>query len=147
MDIFPIWKTTFWTGSGDSDATFRILKGNDVIFSAKASRMPDEDNLIINLNKPCQAHIDSILIPSGTNQDEAVPQNAYAEFTLQMLNETSGEWITAYNFAFFNDWSYSDNPEYNLNEPINGHAAPGQILAASYLVTGDTATKCYESNC
>ena len=146
MDIFPIWKTTYYT-SNAQDAVFRILKDSEVIYRARARRMPDESVLRLNLNKACQSTLDSILIPSDT-EDNVERQNAYAEFKLQTLNETSGQWIDTYDFAFYNDWSYDPNaPQDCLNAPINAHAAPGQIITLTQLVTGNSEQVCYELYC
>lgn len=143
MDIFPIWKTTYYTTSEES-VTFRILKwGTEEIYRARASRYPDENILRINLNKPCQNTLDSKMIPSTGFTDSVERSNAYAEYELQSLDGDKN-WVTIYSFAFFNDWSYDPHaPAENLSEPINGHAAPDQLVSSSYIVSGDTATKCY----
>ena len=146
MDIFPIWKTTYYT-SNAQEAVFRIVKDGEVIYRARARRMPDESALLINLNKACQSTLDSILIPSDT-EDSVERQNAYAEFKLQTLNETSGQWVDTYDFAFYNDWSYDPQaPADCLNAPINAHAAPGQIITLTQLVTGESYEICYEIIC
>lgn len=141
MEIFPIWKDTYYS-SAEESLTFRIMKGSEEIYRARASRYPDEDTLRINLNKPCKNHLDSRLVPPKTNADTVLKSNAYGEFSLQVLNQYDG-WDTVYEVAFYNDWSYFLNSELILNEPINSKAAPGQVIPGSYLVTGDTATKCY----
>lgn len=141
MDIFPVWKTTYYEASADT-LTFRITNDDgEEIYRARADRMPDEDIIRINLNKPCQNALDSKLSGWNGEEDVVVPQNAYMVFHLQFPDGDG--WETVYSFAFTNDWSYEDHNSPAYSEPINGHATPGQILPYSYLVTGDSEEICY----
>ena len=144
MDIFPIWKSTYFFLSGDNAVVRIIAEDGVVIYRARVSRIPDEDYMHVNLNKPCQAYIDSRIVPVDT-EDAVYPMDAYEEFVLQQLNESTGVWADIYSFAFKNDWSYEDTD--TLNEPINGHAAAGQVVSLSYLVTGNTESVCYDVVC
>lgn len=144
MDIFPIWKSTYFFLSGDNAVVRIIAEDGVVIYRARVSRIPDEDYMHVNLNKPCQAYIDSRIVPVDT-EDAVYPMDAYEEFVLQQLNESTGVWADIYTFAFKNDWSYEDTD--TLSEPINGHAAAGQVVSLSYLVTGNTESVCYEVVC
>lgn len=144
MDIFPVWRTTYYDTVEDS-ITFRITNDDgEEIYRARADRRPDEDIMRINLNKPCQNALDSMLSGWNGESDTVVPQNAYMVFHLQFPDGDG--WETVYSFAFVNDWSYEDHQGNEYSEPINGHAAPGQILTYSYLVTGDSETICYDFN-
>lgn len=144
MDIFPIWKSTYFFLSGDNAVVRIIAEDGVVIYRARVSRIPDEDYMHVNLNKPCQAYIDSRIVPVDT-EDAVYPMDAYEEFVLQQLNESTGVWADIYSFAFKNDWSYEDTD--TLSEPINGHAAAGQVVSLSYLVTGNTESVCYDVVC
>lgn len=144
MDIFPIWKSTYFFLSGDNAVVRIIAEDGVVIYRARVSRIPDEDYMHVNLNKPCQAYIDSRIVPVDT-EDAVYPMDAYEEFVLQQLNESTGVWADIYTFAFKNDWSYEDTD--TLSEPINGHAAAGQVVSLSYLVTGNTESVCYDVVC
>lgn len=142
MDIFPVWRTTYYDTVEDS-ITFRITNDDgEEIYRARADRRPDEDIMRINLNKPCQNALDSMLSGWNGETDVVVPQNAYMVFHLQFPDGDG--WETVYSFAFVNDWSYEDHQGNEYSEPINGHARKGQILPYSYLVTGDSETICYE---
>lgn len=143
MDIFPIWKSTFYESDSDS-VKFRILKwGVQEICRATAVRLPDDELLRIGLNKPCQNFLDSNIDVSATGTTSS---NAYAEFSLQIWNESNSQWFNAYDFAFVNDWSYGEHDaEGSFSEPINGHAAPGQLIPYSVCSTSLTEeTICYE---
>ena len=144
MDIFPIWKSTYFFLSGDNAVVRIIAEDGVVIYRARVSRIPDEDYMHVNLNKPCQAYIDSRIVPVDT-EDAVYPMDAYEEFVLQQLNESTGVWADIYSFAFKNDWSYEDTD--TLSEPINGHAAAGQVVSLSYLVTGNPESVCYDVVC
>ena len=143
MDIFPIWKSTFYETETDR-VKFRILKwGVQEICRATAVRLPDDELLRIGLNKPCQNYLDSSIDVSATGTTSS---NAYAEFTLQVWNESNLQWFNAYEFAFVNDWSYSEHEETgSFSEPINGHAAPGQLIPYTICSTSTTQeTICYD---
>ena len=142
MDIFPIWQSTYYVSSADS-VKYRIKKAGQEICTATAVRLPDEDDIRIGLNKPCQNYVDSIIDMDATGD---TPSNAYAEFSLEIYNASNNSWFEAYQFAFVNDWSYgAHDVEGSYSEPINGHAAPGQLITYSVVCTGVTAeTICYE---
>lgn len=142
MDIFPIWQSTYYVSSADS-VKYRIKKAGQEICSATAVRLPDEDDIRIGLNKPCQNYVDSIIDMDATGD---TPSNAYAEFSLEIYNASNHSWFEAYQFAFVNDWSYGAHDlEGGYSEPINGHAAPGQLITYSVCCTGTTAeTICYD---
>lgn len=143
MDIFPIWKSTFYETETDR-VKFRILKwGVQEICRATAVRLPDDELLRIGLNKPCQNYLDSNIDVSATGTTSS---NAYAEFSLQVWNESNSQWFNAYEFAFVNDWSYGEREDTgSFSEPINGHAAPGQLIPYSVMSTGLTGeTICYD---
>ena len=143
MDIFPIWKSTFYETETDR-VKFRIMKwGTDEICRATAVRLPDDELLRIGLNKPCQNYLDSNIDVSATGTTSS---NAYAEFSLQIWNESNSQWFNAYEFAFVNDWSYSEHEDTgSFSEPINGHAAPGQLIPYTICSTSTTQeTICYD---
>lgn len=143
MDIFPIWKSTFYETEADR-VKFRIMKwGVQEICRATAVRLPDDELLRIGLNKPCQNYLDSSIDVDATG---VTISNAYAEFTLQVWNESNSQWFNAYEFAFVNDWSYSEHEETgSFSEPVNGHAAPGQLIPYTICSSSDTQeTICYD---
>lgn len=144
MDIFPIWRTVFWESEEDS-ITFRIMKwGTEEIYRARAARFPDTETLSINLNKPCQNTLDSALFRTSPTGDTVELSNAYAEYSLQVLNPSNGEWSAEYQWAFVNDWSYAAHEGDVYSEPINGHAAAGQMLVYSCLCSSVTEEVCYD---
>lgn len=141
METYPIWKTTFWE-TEERRVEYRIMHGGEEIHRATAVLAPDEDTLLINLNKPCQNYIDCSIAGAlpPTSAATVIPTPGYGEFSLQVLNESTGSWVETFSFAFVNDWSYFDRPsEGAMNAPINGHAAPGQYIPYTHVVTGETS--------
>lgn len=145
MEIFPIWRTANFP-TEESEAVFRIMKwGTQEIYRGRGRRYPGEEYLTINLNKPTQNTIDSMIYEAlGESVDTVAASNAYAEFSLQFYSESNDTWTTVYEFAMINDWSYEDHEGNIYSDPINGHACPGMVLPYSYLVTGETETVCYD---
>lgn len=146
MEIFPIWKTSYYPTT-ESDAVFRIMKwGTQEIYRGRGRRYPDGNYLDININKPTQNALDSMIWEAlGASGDTVALSNGYAEFSLDFLDTSTDIWTTVYQFAMVNDWSYEEHEGNIYSDPINGHACPGMVLPYSYLVTGDTAeTICYE---
>ena len=146
MDIFPIWKTSYYPTT-ESDAVFRIMKwGTQEIYKGRGRRYPDGNYLDINLNRSTQNTLDSMIWEAlGASGDTVALSNGYAEFSLDFYDSSTDIWTTVYQFAMVNDWSYEEHEGNVYSEPINGHACPGMVLPYSYLVTGDTAeTICYE---
>lgn len=146
MDIFPIWKTSYYPTT-ETEAVFRIMKwGTQEIYRGRGRRYPEEPYLDINLNRSTQNTLDSMIWEAlGASGDTVALSNGYAEFSLDILDTSTDIWTTVYQFAMVNDWSYEEHEGNIYSDPINGHACPGMVLPYSYLVTGDTAeTICYE---
>lgn len=148
--IYPIWRTTYYALDEDVDTVmYRIVaEDGEVIFTGRARKRPDEEYIFINLNKPCQNHIDSIITPGlGVRRS-----NGYRAFTLQFkFDGNDAGWDTWHEFAFYNDWSYEERSNgddapasANQSEPINGHAAPGMYIPSTYVITGASEEICYE---
>lgn len=145
MDIFPIWKTSYYPTT-ESDVVFRIMKwGTQEIYKGCGRRYPEGNYLDINLNRSTQNTLDSMIWEAlGASGDTVALSNGYAEFSLDILDTSTDIWTTVYQFAMVNDWSYDEHEGNVYSEPINGHACPGMVLPYSYLVTGETETSCYD---
>lgn len=160
MDIIPIWKDLFYEESGVTlPLEYRILTGEDYgqeIFHGRAVPNPD-GTVRINLNKQCASYLDSMLFPamvaSALTTDVLIPMNASRQFKLQTYAPLTRTWGSSLEWVFYNDTSYSENTSPNgdevvtaCSEPINGHAAPGQLLPYTCLVppAESTRTICYD---
>ena len=146
---YPIWRTTTYTADTDT-LEYRIVYGADtVISSGIAARMPDEDNLIINLNGACKDYLNSLIyneLTGITESDEVViPNDASGNFHLDVMS--GGSWSTVYSWGFVNDWSFNSSVSAitsgAISEPINGHASSDMLIPYSYFLESGTTSVCY----
>lgn len=135
----PIWKDYYVNlGTADS-AQFRILVGEDVIYTGKAHKRPGQENNQIRINDICADFLENVFPKLvGTTFTEA----EYVSFVVQTL---SGEtWSTKATVQFDNDWSY----DYDFNPatmgmcfPVNGHIDLRQwVVFTAYNAKTITAT-------
>ena len=135
----PIWKD-YYVNLGTADSTqFRILVGEDVIYTGKAYKRPGQSNNQIRINDICADFLENVFPKLvGTTFTEA----EYVSFVVQTL---SGEtWSTKATVQFDNDWSY----DYDYNPatmgmafPVNGHIDLRQwVVFTAYNAKTITAT-------
>lgn len=143
METVPIWKSTYYETSA-ATCEFRILLNKeDEIFHGRAVKSPAEDKIKIRLNQICADYLNSLVgfsalelaMSEGRAQS---PTSGYVEFLLQTRSPETGLWSNSMEIAFVNDTSYEE-PMEALNSPINGHAAPGQLLPYTCINTSDSA--------
>lgn len=125
----PIWKDTYYTSSAAS-ARYRIVMDGETIFSGKAVKYPDADNLEINLNKVCRNYLGTDILPLVTSlpTSSSVVTNFDAQKTFNLY---VGDANVA-DYRFYQDWSYSTKKSVtgssiNVSEPVNGHFVPGML--------------------
>lgn len=141
MTTYPLWKSFYYESAEDSIEYRVLFDGVSEIFRGKAYRSPKTGLSRIRLNDICASFLDSVLdhaeLRRAENIDTLVPMNAYAEFTLEVWSERNSRWDTVKEWAVVNDTSWEERytGEGTYSEPINGHAAPNQMVAFSYLVT------------
>ena len=138
MVYAPIYKDTYYTASTET-LTYTISTDGVTIFSGKAYRMPNADNIKININKICQDYlrqnIDNILTgsTSQTNYD------ACKNFVLK--NATGGT-IETYRFLY--DWDYTHTWNRSsvtiLSLPITGEYDSAMYRLKTQVSTGSTGT-------
>ena len=139
MVYAPIWKDTYYTTTAAS-LTYKIYLSDTLIFSGKAYRMPNGNNIQININKICQNYleqdIDTLLTGSSSSQQNP---NAKGDFVLKNGSNTTLE-----TYRFLYDWDYTHNwtgSSATLSQPINGEFISGQMkLKTSVAATGSSNT-------
>lgn len=139
MVYAPIWKDTYYTTTAAS-LTYKIYLSDTLIFSGKAYRMPNGNNISININKICQNYleqdIDTLLTGSSSSQQNP---NAKGDFVLKNGSNTTLE-----TYRFLYDWDYTHNwtgSSATLSQPINGEFISGQMkLKTSVAATGSSNT-------
>ena len=124
----PVWKDTYYTTSADS-VFFRIDLEGDTVYSGRAVKYPDAEELKININKICRNYLESdieellTLMPSTlTSQLHPHEQRT---FTLYVDD------VNVQDYVFYQDYSYNDDKpiggNINISNPINGHYVPGML--------------------
>lgn len=135
----PIWKDYYVNLGTAESVQFRILVGDDVIYTGKAFKRPGQSNNQIRINDICADFLENVFPKLvGTTFTEA----EYVSFVVQTL---SGEtWSTKATVQFDNDWSY----DYDFNPatmgmcfPVNGHIDLRQwVVFTAYNAKTITAT-------
>ena len=145
-----IWKDTYYTSSADT-LTYYITDGVDTIFSGKAYRFPDGNDLKIKVNDICSSHLNSLLPstvfvsnpPASTTLTDSV-KDFYLYNSANTLLET---------FRFYNNWNTGDNSTSGVKSVlVNGRKASGMyqlyttISNNKYVVSCTTGTSSYYPN-
>lgn len=150
METYPLWKDLYYENASDNPVEFRIIAdGSTEIFHGVAQPSPLTGLIRIKVNDICASYLNSALdnaeVKRALGLDALIPTNAYNEFSLEIYNTAGARWDTAMEWGFINDTSYEPwrSGEGLYSEPINSHAAPGQMLAASYLILEPTYTVCH----
>lgn len=135
----PIWKDYYVNLGTAESVQFRILVGEDVIYTGKAYKRPGQSNNQIRINDICADFLENVFPKLvGTTFTEA----EYVSFVVQTLS--GGTWSTKATVQFDNDWSY----DYDYNPatmgmafPVNGHIDLRQwVVFTAYNAKTITAT-------
>lgn len=135
----PIWKD-FYVDLGTADSVqFRILVGDDVIYTGKAFKRPGQANNQIRINDICADYLVNVF-PKLVGTTFTVGE--YVTFVIQTLSGSS--WSTKASVQFDNNWSY--DYDYNparqgMSVPVNGHIDIRQwVVFTAYNASTITAT-------
>lgn len=112
----PIWKD-FYVNLGTADSVqFRILVGNDVIYTGKAFKRPGKANNEIRINDICADYLEHVF--PALEQTTFTGSNQPLTFVIQTLSGTT--WTTKASVQFDNNWSY----DYDFNPATMGMSFP-----------------------
>lgn len=147
----PVFQDTYHTTTATS-VTYRIMLDGETIFSGRAVRYPDAEDLRININKVCSYYLSSditaLLETLPVTPTEEVHPLSQRTFNLIVDGSAVGD------YRFYDDWSYSlDKPvtgqSVDVSDPINGHYFPGMLRlrtvrrstasSSKVATTGDTS--------
>lgn len=111
----PIWKDYYVNLGTAESVQFRILVGDDVIYTGKAFKRPGKANNEIRINDICADYLENVF-PNlvGTTFTEG----EYVTFVIQTLSGSS--WSTKTSVQFDNNWSY----DYDYNPATMGMSFP-----------------------
>lgn len=139
----PIWKDTYYTTTA-STLAYKIYLGENIIYSGKAYRMPNGNNIEININKIAQNYleqdIDELLTGSTSSQRN---YNAVGDF---VLKNAAGMTLETYRFLY--DWDYEHNwngAAATLSQPINGEYISGQMKLKTTVASSTNNVTTYRS--
>lgn len=125
----PIWRNTYYT-TGSTTVNYHINLDGRTIFSGKAVRYPDADEVSINIDKVCRNYLDSDIASLLTTMPTTNTSltNEYAQRTFAFYVGST----KINDYRFYNDWSYTTDKAVtgstiNISSPINGHYVPGML--------------------
>lgn len=138
MIYAPIWKDTYYTSPVDR-LDYSILLGDSVIYSGIARRMPNTNNLSVNINKLVRDYlrqdIESLVEGSGSTQ---INSDAYGDFTLV---DSDGNILEEYGFLYDYDKGHQwSGGSVTLSIPVNGEYVDGMLklnttVSANHIVS------------
>ena len=135
----PIWKDYYVNLGTAESVQFRILVGEDVIYTGKVYKRPGQQYNTIRINDICADYLQNVfpkLVASTFTEAE------YVTFVVQILFKD--RWGQIAMLQFDNDWSY----DYDYNPatmgmafPVNGHIDLRQwVVFTAYNAKTITAT-------
>lgn len=139
MKYSSIWKDTYYESSASS-LVYKLYLDNSLIFSGKAYRLPNGENLQINVNKICQNYLEQDIgtLLSGNTSS----QRNYEAIGDFVLKDGNGNTLETYRFIDCWDYDYSwGGGAATLSVPITGEYVDGMYKLKTTVSTGNTSTQ------
>lgn len=135
----PIWKD-FYVDLGTEESTqFRILVGDDVVYTGKAFKRPGQSSNQIRINDICADYLENVF-PNLVGITFTAGE--YVTFVIQTLSGIS--WTTKASVQFDNNWSYDygyDPATLGMSFPVNGKVDTNQwVVFTAYNASTIIAT-------
>lgn len=149
MVYAPIYKDTYYTTTAET-LTFNILFEGNVIFNGKAYRMPNQENLRININKVCQSYLSQNINTIFTGATSETNSMAIGEFTLRN-GTTILETYTFLN-CYDYDFNWTGQTGVTLSQPISDVYGYGMRVLTTRIdgsrnVVTSASTPAHTDNC
>lgn len=129
----PVYKDTYYTTTAAS-LDYKIYRGSELIFTGRAVKMPNQDNIRINVNKVCQDYLwQNLEFPLGTTQEHT---NAAATFYIKNAADTTLQdyrFIDCYDY----DFTWTGTTGTTLSQPICDTYAEG-VKVPTTKISGST---------
>lgn len=133
--IGAIWKDVEYNFGGNTIYDYTIYDdNNNLLFSGRSNKRPNELGNKILVNKICQNYLES----SKLNFNVVYDNNGYRTFTLR---NAEGNYVY-HTYKFFNDWSYTSYktglvsyPIMNKPYVVQGQRCPFTLLATTNQMT------------
>ena len=136
----PIWKDYYVNLGTAESVQFRILVGDDVIYTGKSFKRPGQETNQIRINDICADYLEHVF-PNLLHM-EFTEIGSPVSFVIQI--NSGSYWNTLETVQFYNNWSY--DYDYNpvtmgMSFPVNGKIDLSQwIVFSSYEASSITAT-------
>lgn len=128
----PIWKDYYVNLGTTESIQFRILVGEEVIYTGKAWKRPGENYIQIRINDIVADYLLNVF-PTLDHSSLTTPE--IPTFTIQKRVEVpSPGWLIVRNVQFTNDWSYDydfDPATMGMSHPINARLDQRQWIVYS----------------
>lgn len=152
MVYAPIWKDTYYTANTQT-LSYQIVLDDNVIYSGKAVKRPDADNISININKVCRNYLETDIRELLENNWSNPQMNNTEAFRIFTLKNSVGTTLETYGFLLCYDydfnWDILQTRTIPLSVSINGHYVDGQLRAITKtyrLNNGDVQVYTYNGS-
>lgn len=136
----PIWKDYYVNLGTAESVQFRILVGDDVIYTGKSFKRPGKTNNEIRINDICADYLEYVF--PNLSQMEFTGTETPVSFVVQIYS--GSDWVTCESVQFYNNWSYDydyDPVTMGMSFPVNGNVDISQwIVFSAYDASAITAT-------
>lgn len=137
---YPVWKDVFIDSTTlDDYIDYSLRVGDEIIYSGRANKLPDETKITFNINRIVADYLNSTLDLTKYKEPYFVlfQKNDDAWKTIDVVVND----VVVNSFDFYNNWSYSQDVEntiptdgiYKLSRPIRSVLDKRQIFLASFL--------------
>ena len=116
----PIWKETVLTGVEGVNG-YKLLVDNQVVYSGKIYTIPGRD-IDFRINDIARDFLENEMT---FTQGVSYPGGYSKTFRVAIDGGNS------YNYTFYNDWSYVDNPSIYIGDPISPEIPAGALIPFS----------------
>lgn len=137
----PVYADTYYTTTA-STLAYQIFRGDDLIFSGRAVRMPSQDSIRINVNKVAQDYLwQNLEFPLGSTQTHT---NAAATF---YLKNTAGTTLQDYRFidCYDYDFTWTGTTGTTLSNPICDVYADGVKVPTTRVNSSRNVTTAFDN--
>ena len=144
----PLWKDYYVTLGTDDGIIFRIVVGENTIYTGKSHIRPGETENRIRINDICADYLRNVLPTLSLAEFNAIelPVTFSVQKFVVVMDGDPPEWVDVADVQFINDWSYDRS--YNAETmgmvfPINGHIDARQWLVWTGLNVSQVTADLY----
>lgn len=136
--IIPVWKDYLTKFDGEDSVDYTVDINGTNVYSGKAFRMPDNDKIVLNINRIAENYLASDADFGQTYQRVQNNDDATAVVSVNTSDGQSDTWAVIY------DWSYKDY-DGNLSIPIS-NTIDSRMYSPKTTINELTVTTDWESD-